>query len=203
MWTWNSDPFGTDAANGNPAGAGTFGYDLRFPGQVFDGQAGLHDNYMRDYDPAIGRYAESDPIGLGSGVNTYAYAEDDPPSVTDPLGLETAQCTRRLNNVPFRVGPLFHQYVCVGNAKTGYTCRGLGPSGSMFNSPGKLETDSYSSKSCQAVLGENPCVEACIKKTFSSALPNYSVDLSHGDNCQTYATSAVSECVAKCHAKQK
>jgi len=35
MWTWNSDPFGTDAANPNPSGAGTFAYDLRFPGQVF------------------------------------------------------------------------------------------------------------------------------------------------------------------------
>ena len=31
MWTWNSDPFGTDAANTNPAGAGTFAYNLRFP----------------------------------------------------------------------------------------------------------------------------------------------------------------------------
>ena len=35
MWTWNSDPFGTEAANPNPAGAGTFSYNLRFPGQVF------------------------------------------------------------------------------------------------------------------------------------------------------------------------
>ena len=55
MWTWNSDPFGTDAANRNPAGAGTFAYNLRFPGQVFDGQAGRHQNYFRDFDPAIGR----------------------------------------------------------------------------------------------------------------------------------------------------
>jgi hypothetical protein len=80
---------------------------------------------------------ESDPIGLGSGVNTYAYGEDDPVMVPDRFGLDTAQCTRRLNNVPFRVGPLFHQYVCVGNAKTGYTCRGLGPSGNMFNALAK------------------------------------------------------------------
>jgi uncharacterized protein RhaS with RHS repeats len=34
MWTWNSDPFGTDAANPNPSGAGAFAYNLRFPGQV-------------------------------------------------------------------------------------------------------------------------------------------------------------------------
>lgn len=61
VWTWFSDPFGTDAANANPSGAGTFAYNLRFPGQVFDGQVGLHYNYMRDYDPATGRYVESDP----------------------------------------------------------------------------------------------------------------------------------------------
>jgi RHS repeat-associated protein len=86
MWTWNSDPFGTDAANPNPAGAGAFAYNLRFPGQVFDGQAGLHDNYFRDYDPAAGRYAESDPIGLRSGINTYPYVGGNPLSNVDPSG---------------------------------------------------------------------------------------------------------------------
>ena len=63
MWTWFSDPFGTDAANGNPAGVGAFPYNLRFAGQVFGGPAGLHDNYFRDFDPAVGRYIESDLIG--------------------------------------------------------------------------------------------------------------------------------------------
>jgi RHS repeat-associated protein len=88
LWTWNADPFGTDAANPNPTGAGAFAYNLRFPGQVFDGQAGLHQNMARDYDPAAGRYVESDPIGLDAGVNTYAYVEGDPLDAADPLGLE-------------------------------------------------------------------------------------------------------------------
>jgi RHS repeat-associated protein len=87
MWTWFSDPFGTDAANTNPAGAGTFAYNLRFPGQIFDGQAGLHQNWMRDYDPATGRYAQSDPVGLNGGINTYAYVQDDPTESSDPRGL--------------------------------------------------------------------------------------------------------------------
>ena len=52
-------------------------YNLRFPGQIVDGQAGLQQNYFRDFDPALGRYLKSDPIGLSGGVNTYAYANSD------------------------------------------------------------------------------------------------------------------------------
>jgi RHS repeat-associated protein len=87
MWTWFSDPFGTTAPNTNPAGAGSFVYNLRFPGQIYDPQAGLQQNYFRDYDPAVGRYVESDPIGLASGsMSTYSYALRDPVSYEDPTG---------------------------------------------------------------------------------------------------------------------
>ena len=87
MWTWYSDPFGTDLPNENPAAGGTFKYNLRFPGQLYDSHAGLSQNYFRDYDPAVGRYVESDPIGLKGGINTYAYAHNYPVMRTDPFGL--------------------------------------------------------------------------------------------------------------------
>jgi RHS repeat-associated protein len=58
VWQWNPDPFG----NGAPIGSLT--YELRFPGQFFDQATYLHYNYFRDYDPRLGRYIESDPIGL-------------------------------------------------------------------------------------------------------------------------------------------
>jgi uncharacterized protein RhaS with RHS repeats len=44
-------------------------------------------NYFRDYDPQVGRYVESDPLGLESSLNTYAYVEGLPTMVIDPYGL--------------------------------------------------------------------------------------------------------------------
>jgi RHS repeat-associated protein len=45
-----------------------------------------HYNYFRDYDPALGRYVQSDPIGLKGGLSTYLYALADPNSYDDPRG---------------------------------------------------------------------------------------------------------------------
>jgi len=87
MWTWCADPFGSELPNENPASGGTFKYNLRFPGQLYDSHAGLNQNYFRDYDPAIGRYVESDLVGLRGGLNTYSYATSNPTMRFDSNGL--------------------------------------------------------------------------------------------------------------------
>jgi RHS repeat-associated protein len=63
---------------------------MRLPGQYFDIETGLHYNYYRTYDPATGRYIESDPIGLEGGINTYGYALGQPVRYTDRRGLNVA-----------------------------------------------------------------------------------------------------------------
>jgi RHS repeat-associated protein len=87
-WEWsNSDPFGNNAPNENPASAGVFSYNLRFPGQYFDVETGKHYNYFRDYDAGIGRYFQSDPIGLDGGLNTFGYVGANPLGSIDDEGL--------------------------------------------------------------------------------------------------------------------
>ncbi len=83
VWNWESNPFGI----GQPTSSSGFVYNLRFPGQYFDSETGLIHNGFRDYDPQIGRYIQSDPIGLGGGINTYNYVGGRPVNGIDPLGL--------------------------------------------------------------------------------------------------------------------
>ncbi|MFE0174945.1 DUF6531 domain-containing protein [Streptomyces sp. NPDC059002] len=64
---------------------------LRFPGQYFDPETGLHYNYFRTYDPETSRYLSPDPLGLAPSDNPNGYV-DNPHSWTDPLGL--APCAK-------------------------------------------------------------------------------------------------------------
>jgi RHS repeat-associated protein len=73
VWIWDHLAFGDNAPNQNPSGFGSFVYNLRFPGQYADAETGLNYNMARDYNPAIGRYVESDPVGLIAGANSYQY----------------------------------------------------------------------------------------------------------------------------------
>jgi RHS repeat-associated protein len=62
-------------------------FDLRYPGQVFDEETGLSYNLHRYYDAATGRHMQADPIGLEGGWNRFGYANGNPKSFVDPIGL--------------------------------------------------------------------------------------------------------------------
>jgi RHS repeat-associated protein len=80
VWSATYHPFGgVRVTQGTPIG-------LRFPGQWFQAESGLHQNWMRDYDPTTGRYIQPDPLGLDGGVALYGYALQSPMVYIDPRG---------------------------------------------------------------------------------------------------------------------
>jgi len=60
---------------------------IRFPGQYYDQESGLHYNRFRYYDPQLGRYINQDPIGLDGGLNLYGYSYSAPTIAYDSTGL--------------------------------------------------------------------------------------------------------------------
>src|SRR5215471_9678749 len=81
VWDAVYNPFGdVNAITGSAANS------LRFPGQYFLIESGLHYNWYRHYDATLGRYIQPDPLGFVDGSNIYAYVKSNPTDIVDPSG---------------------------------------------------------------------------------------------------------------------
>ncbi|XQE67013.1 RHS repeat-associated core domain-containing protein [Pseudomonas sp. P3C3] len=84
---------------------------LRFPGQYFDQETGLHYNYFRDYDPDTGRYVQGDPTGLVGGLNYFAYAFGNPIIWADALGLRPGELFKTPDDAAIDAGNYARLYL--------------------------------------------------------------------------------------------
>jgi RHS repeat-associated protein len=118
VWKADYQPFGDVDVMVN-----TIENNLRFAGQYYDEETGLHYNYHRYYDPKTGRYLTPDPIGLAGGINLFAYVKNNPITYIDPEGLEI----RVYSSDAFGISGLNHAFVY--STETG---RGKGTAGSSW-----------------------------------------------------------------------
>lgn len=85
VWDVAVDPWGKVS----PLSTGTKDLAMRLPGQWLQAEmADLHQNQWRHYDPSLGRYIETDPLGLEAGQNVYAYVDGRPLESVDTDGLD-------------------------------------------------------------------------------------------------------------------
>jgi hypothetical protein len=100
---------------------------------------------MRDYDPATGRYVESDPIGLMGGVNSYGYAHANPISSIDPRGLFSLSysITYRSQRPLPRGAPPMAGAVTNPSIPVNCRCEGCGNSWTLSSCSGVLKLDVF------------------------------------------------------------
>ncbi|MBH2079845.1 MAG: RHS domain-containing protein, partial [Pseudomonadales bacterium] len=94
--------------------------NLRFQGQYFDDETGLHYNTFRYYDPEVGRFTTQDPIGLEGGSNLYRYAPS-PIGWVDPEGLscgtDAKVLRKNLGPSPVGGGQYDAHHIIMSNSK--------------------------------------------------------------------------------------
>jgi RHS repeat-associated protein len=168
-----------------------------------------HYNYFRDYDPQTGRYLESDPIGLGGGnYSTYGYANENPISFADPLGLYVKLCSRWLGNpkssATSRLNPIRHDYLDVSGQFLGfYSARGANPAWGQGVVAGQNEQDGGR---CTSLCNDNKFDAYVLAAAQEIGAPTYcaiasaefglsglAAEAAGARNCQSWARDVIAK----------
>lgn len=146
VWSAQNWPFTRSVTVSNP-----ISLNIGFPGQYYDQETGLWNNGFRDYDPTLGRYVESDPLGLAGGINTYAYVGGNPISNVDPFGLDDTFCMRDLSACGLGSPGKPDYYHITVNYLIGSLALYYSKNGTLFVSPAVTKPDPWSLSSLKNV----------------------------------------------------
>ncbi|MDX1914883.1 MAG: IPTL-CTERM sorting domain-containing protein [Methylophilus sp.] len=170
VWSWESDAFGSTLANEDPDNDGhKVIINLRFPGQQFDQESGLHYNHHRYYDPQLGRYTNSDPSGLEGGLNSYGYANQSPLKYVDPNG-KNALLLLGGGALGLGIGlglipNPFNSPIANNGNNSDFPLGGAGAGASSSSSSSNSSSESNSKKECEpddrCKKVKNECISSC------------------------------------------
>jgi RHS repeat-associated protein len=180
VWRWEGEAFGNTAAQ-ELSGVSV---NLRFPGQYFDAETNLHYNWNRYYDPQLGRYITSDPIGLQGGLNSYSYVNANSLMNIDPFGLAQV-CGRALEGFGgFKLGPLHHSQILYNDG----TDSGFFDSDSI----GADKGHDRSEYSCDATNYEDDKFKQAEKDVQKNWDMDWRMPMTSGwNNCQDYTDAVI------------
>ena len=174
-------------------------------GQYWDEEKGTSYNYFRDYANGLGRYIQSDPIGLNAGINTYGYVNSNPLNDTDFFGLAGYICLNQAENY-------LHAWFIIKNPIVGEQAIGWNPATddlkekfTNFSVPGKWKLErkfpySYNkNKSFCMEIQSTPKFEHCISNLPTQGdimlgFNQYSVINAGGKNCASALIQALDYC---------
>jgi RHS repeat-associated protein len=158
-----------------------------FAGGIFDVTTGIVRFGARDYDPAMRRWTQKDPIRFDGGQsNIYVYVGDEPVNGLDPNGLTTYTCYLfgQGSSGGWSSAPIFHVYTCVTQQNGPPSCYGYGQtSKDTLNEPGAI---------CVANDNQNSCIDACYLYQQQNHPPSSDYNL-FTMNCSTWA--AITEAI--------
>ena len=167
---------------------GTLTNPFQFTGREFDQETGLYNYRFRYFDPTIGRFLSEDPILFDGGIDFYRYAENNPVTEADPLGLDTKVCYYPSSNQPWG-------HIGFGLPQEGQDgTSGFYPTGNPFDSPGKVKPDTEHKptqcKTIPAPKDKDQCMLQCQQDRTKNP-GDYKV-------FSRQCTSFVRDCMKKC-----